>query len=287
MGLPTSYLGETDSKRVARLHTFKRVAATLKYLPLPQGRVITLAGKNPGDIGCFRDLLKIAPERVLYVENDPDHRIGLKRAKQRWPGVETYYGDVRDVLRSGKETISLFNADFMGMLKEKDRSIFQLAAHRMVKGSVLAYTFYRGREMEGKGMYGHLLARRSDQTGDDSRDSARFHLYGSTVQSLLGGPAFKVISSVKYDARDPGKHSRHSPMGTIGFRRMPSQSHEVEVLEVTDQNSWSRLVDCVLNLIWKGLSTAKIASILNITEESVAAFRAHNTRGTYNHKQGA
>lgn len=281
---PQVYLGETDSKRVARLHTFKKVAATLKQLPLPPGRIISLAGKNPGDIGCFKDLLPdIAPERVLYVENNPDNRIGLRRAKQRWPGVETYFGDVRDVLRADKETISLFNADFMGVLKEKDRSIFQLAAHRMVRGSVLAYTFFRSREMPGKGIYGDLLARRSDQRGDGSRDRARFHLYGATVQSLLGGPAFKIISNVKYDARDPNKHSRASPMGVIGLRRMPSQGHEVKVLEVTDANSWSRMVDCVLDLIWRGLSTAKIASILNITEESVAAFRAHDTRGTYNH----
>jgi hypothetical protein len=282
----TVYLGETDGKRLARYHIFHRIHLSTISTPLPPGRVITLCGPDPGDVGCIRDMLRVSPERVLFVENDRAFRSGLKKARLKWPGVETYFGNVEDVLRSTKDTVSVLNADLMGTLKQRDLPLFEAAADHMETGSALNFTFFRGREQEGQGLYGGTLSR--CQTPGKSLDWLRFDLFSRTLRGVLGGNINQLILALTYDARSTLKNSRHSPMGAMLFQRDAvannALGHLNRRIEINSFDVRQRLRMVALSLLSKGYPSEAVASILNLNELSIRAWLAHETRGTYTNK---
>ncbi len=294
----TTYLGETDSKRVARYQAANALEKLNKIVPPPNGMVVSLCGDIAGDVGCLRDIHGFKPEQVLFVENHLDRKSGLAKAKNQWKGVETYFGDVEDVLRNSKWPLAYLIADCTGRLTFKSHtiSILQAAAPRLVKGSAVSFTHFRGRDKReeqpfGNSMIYHQKPGETLKSLRKRRGHGRAWMYTDAIQKMIGGPSFRLIKALNYDSRNPQQSLRHSPMGMLVFRNiekslLPSSiggawEEIVKADTIKSGEASARLKNVGVALITKGYGSKEIAAILNIREPVVRAWRAHETRGTY------
>lgn len=292
----TKYLGETDAKRVARFQMATFIKKLSMISPLPKGRVVTLCGNIAGDVGCFKHILKFKPEDVIFVERNRDHRHGLTRAKKLWPGVETYFGNVEDVLKPG--TISFFNADCMGRFTYHSPtfSVLQAAAAGMMKDGALSFTYFRSRDQKNEKPFGNsmVLKKNPGESWDElakRRQNARAAMYAMAVMKMLGFNS-TLVKAMSYDSRHSPGAERHSPMGMLLFKNTPFfkiSLHPVrwweEVLNsyhIPTDSTAEKLRNAVVSLIHRGHDTHTIAEIFNLDEPRIRAWRAHETRGTYN-----
>ncbi len=69
---------------------------------------------------------------------------GLEVAQARWPGIRVFNGCVSHVLpHLGK--IAFANLDYTGTYGPHVQEVMEILATKVVRGSVIAYTFSRGR----------------------------------------------------------------------------------------------------------------------------------------------
>lgn len=296
----TQYLGETDAKRVARYQMALTVNKLVRTHPLPLGRAVTLCGNTAGDVGCMRDLMGFKPEQCIFVESNREHRHGLTKAKRMWPGIETYFGKIESLLEGGDHgwPLAFLNADCTGRLTTESHtmSILKAASRKLVRGSIMSFTHFRGRDQVWEKPFGNSMTfpRPPGMSMEEHykiQSRARFTMYGGAVQRLLGGPGFKLVKVLTYDAQRQRRDHRHSPMGMLIFRNvshshLPSAIGEPwEEIKRADNigvgDAEIRLRNSVVALIHKGYDTYKISGILNLSEPRIRAWRAHETRGTY------
>jgi hypothetical protein len=282
MSKPTVYLGETNQKRLARLAVFE----SLRNRTLPDGWFVMLAGPEAGDVGCLRHILKVDPAKVVFVENDPKHRTGLNKAVQQWPGVRTYFGDLRHFLKTAKEPISMLNADLMGPMKLRDTEIFELVTTKLKPGSVVSYTFYRGREREDVSLFGGFFLKRELEKYSEreaqrqQRNEDRFWLYEQVMRRAMHR-RFQRLAAISYQSWHKEQPERRSPMGVITLRHPQSMEVSFEAPSMSIEGSDSDVRRKVLRLHWQGHDSNAVASILNVRVGSVRAWLANETRGSY------
>lgn len=212
------YIGETDAKRLARWQLYNRVNALQPAGVRKDSVAVVLAGPEAGEIGTLRHLLKYTPQQVLFVDVD---KTGLEVAKRRWRGVRTYHGDVVDALRQLEQPISFLNLDFMGQVNEARVEAFRAAAPWLVPGAVVSYTFFRGREMPGQGIWNDVL--RVPVTREDrplQLDEQRFVGYSQKILSALPGDCWVPVFMLRYTALHE-LVGRQAPMGVLAFQHAP------------------------------------------------------------------
>jgi hypothetical protein len=305
--MANQYLGETDHKRIVRYQAMRRAQELWKITGVPKGWAITLAGPKAGDIGCLRDMLGFSAAQTLFV--DYKSLLGLQRAQQKWKGVSTYYGDVADAVDLF-HPIALLNLDFCGRLNSDVMRIAKRAAPYLSPGAMVFYTFFRGREYDGRGLWDELSTiptvrtihsvggyRELQRQRQLFLDEKRVVGYCLKLQAYLGGE-LEPVFLLRYDSRQEDASARHSPMGVLGFQKVPrgmltpawrkavanamSEGSVGGILTVKDV--WDKVRHAAIVLRNEGREASEIASILNVTIGTVSAWFAHDTRGTYNQK---
>jgi hypothetical protein len=297
------YAGETDAKRVVRYQLYRRVNDLLPGPLKETGAVLALAGPRTGELGCLRHLLGVKSTQVTLAESDPAHYKGLAFAKRRWRGVRTYFGNIAEPLHKLQQPVSFLHLDMMGYLKNTDERLLRLAGHHVGPGGIVAYTFSRGREHPAHQISKHLRAhgarwkRIRDTEGHKRKESAavtvqkdaqRVQVYCSRIQQLLGGPQWELIFLLRYSGH-------RVPMCVVAFQNAPrdirttqwQKAYEWIPTEgargetVTKVGADEKLRAAALDLMYQQKTSQEIAAILNVPMGTVAAWRAHLTRGTY------
>lgn len=292
MSRPNSYAGETDSKRLARLALYRRIQQLQPATTRTEGSAVVLAGPEAGEVGCLRDFLGLKPHRTYFVDWESEK--GLDRARQDWPKVNTELTDVNNVVRPGylKTPLALLHLDFMGYLNEVREDTLKQAAPLMAMWGMVFYTFFRGREKSGVGLWDKMK-----ETKASSLDGKRFIGGARIIQKALGSN-FVPVFALRYCSisRRAVRNVRQGSMGVLGFQKVPKDfqgnSHWMRMLgeptqfggEVpTDERLLQELLRTeALELRRQGHKSKEVSAILNMGAGKVAAWFAMQSRGTYN-----
>lgn len=287
------YGGETHAKRIARLRLYQQVQGLWRYLyPHYRSRVLVLTGDDAAEYGGLRWLLNVQASRVVFCDKKPE---SAKVAHQRWPQAETFRGDIRDALDNLDEELGFLNLDLCGGKGDFDRvgnDALVKAGRMCAMGGVVAYSFIRGREGGSflKDLQdGAFVGPANRIPGLSPMDENRFCAYSMWCEAALGVGRrhFERVFMCKYDGGV-------TPMGVVAFQRIDptnySREHELYIRETTarvedipDHDIPHRMRVLAFSLFNKGYTTSEIVGdILNVNPGTIAAWKAHETRGTYN-----
>ncbi len=143
-GRRLQFPGDHENKRAARLLLYKHALLS----PI-QGYSIMLAGTDPEcEITLMRDYLKWPSQRAWIVDNSSNLSVlnALRSAKRLWPEANIKNTDVCNIIPK-LESIGFANLDFMGAPLQADNlKCLRLIIPRMLPGSILGFTWLRGRE---------------------------------------------------------------------------------------------------------------------------------------------
>ena len=130
-------------------------------------------------------------------------------------------------------------------------------------------------------------------------DEKRTVWYAGTIQSLLG-TAYEPVFLLRYTARHPTRKTRKSTMSMLGYQNMPknlrtpawNRKVERSTLEGASTGTFEilneeRVRSKAIALYYEGKRSKEVSEILNLSPTKVAAWIAHETRGTYSKNNGA
>lgn len=276
------YQGETDAKRLARLHTARRIMELWDSMPeRPAGCAITLAGPSAGDVGVMKHVLEFVPDMVVAV----DEQAGCaERFAQSWPNTNAVHGNLLDVVRDLKFPIAYANLDFCGILSEQCEEAIRIVGDKLAIGGIVTYTFFRGRE--GKmPLWDEIVRIPSTREGRDKTDEQRLVYYARRMSYLLGGAA-EPVYLLRYQAE-------RSPMTILGYQYMPLQHRTKDWRRALENSAVhggtletasslrERLKFAAVGLLNRGMTPNQVAEVLNLPKSTVVAWLAHETRGSY------
>jgi hypothetical protein len=293
MNHDNSYAGESDAKRLSRLRCFLHVKQQFERYGAPDGWAVTLAGPEAAEVGVMRYLMGWPRDRVLFVDHDPR---GLRRAERLWPGVDTYCGDIVDVLSFLDGGIAFAHFDFMGHLNRTAQETFERAGSMLKPHGVVMYTYFRGREQNnstiwhlaqhyGKSVGCRTLAAKRAYRGLSEKQRkkwARTFGYLTIVIDLLErhstGAFVPIIAGSNYQST--------SPMGVLAvqkFRHAPKKADRPAIYpQIRGGDYAMRETRKLLKIMHDcGYPNRELAAIFNVAEKSIPAWLAHVTRGTY------
>lgn len=335
------YAGESIAKKIARVRLYRRAAYVLREIRSGphEGDHVVLAGPGASEVGCLKHILRVQPERCLFVDYS---LVGLAEAERKWPGVRTYDGNIADALREAGARGRLFrfvHLDFLGHLRMETMESIRQANIHLTEKAVVALTFLRGRE-SGKTPLWREINEVAPQMHEVMRrlaDSQRSAVSDAItaldpvrmdgyLMSLTGFFYPEMLEAWRaaiegrpslFNRREPGGRpltdpesggmapifgakydSGRSPMGVIAVVRMlvgdlrrPKnakmlfQAPPSEVAYTIREKSMSELVGVAV-LLEAQYGREAACEILDITPGTLAAWKAHHTRGSYGGLRG-
>lgn len=313
------YRGETNAKRVARLILGRSIQQQLASVTTSsRPKAICLAGDG-GDARMLRALgMPVAD--IVCVDRD---EAALRKVSLLVPGADFRLGDIRTVIGTlADDSLCCALLDFCGHVTRTVRFTVRLIARKLQVPGFLSVTYLRGRETlttagirEGKRCWDgqeHLL--RPDEKMQAYREWYGAQIAGIVTQNRNWAETIYVLGAAHRDrvairvhgARSPTNvhpnrcpavdgswwlderdlilyHSGHSPMCIVSFglsRSMPQPGEHV-VVKTSKCESELR--------IWAmknpELTAQRVADSLNLPVGTIAAWRAHATRGTYKQEE--
>lgn len=260
-----------------RTHFYRCVRDLWAYTGKPRGKALVLAGQEAADVGPLIHLLGYKPSDIWLV--DWEESEALNWARSVWPGLNTYAGDVRNVIgATGK--LGLVNLDFCGHLTPGRRTIVQQASEFMSDGAVCSYTFLRGREQEMDSAMRYILARKGEfflphrgNKGASIPDQVRFEYHTQEVGRLLGRAhrgQIKPFFKAQYSKPQPG-------FGVVAFQRAGTALASTKKFKLFHQNNERRKIQIFRadgadknlealegQLMVEGLSERQVSITLNL-----------------------
>jgi hypothetical protein len=209
-------------------------------------------------------------------------------------GGVSYHGDVYNAIEQEK-SIGFIHLDWTGTLGKEELDRMYLAINRMPLGGVLAVTLLAARD-SGNWLSSEIQAA-NEEGGpkrvqeDIIRLDPRLKAMVCLMRRLPGGPhSWSSLFQGRYNS---GK----SPMQTIMFAKVSRlflMSHGLTYYSMTDRFCISccdvrfkthmhlaKLRYRVLKRIKEGANADSVAVLYNLKRTTIAAWRAHETMGTY------
>jgi hypothetical protein len=193
---------------------YLRVAHVLRSSNVREGAVVVLAGNEAAEVGAIRSLLRWRARDVWFVDGNP---VGLLCAKQRWPGVNTYEGDLLLAMDEIPGPLAFINVDLTGHPNGYLARVLKRVSGRLVSGGVLSLTFLAAREHSGEAELQRIAARYGTRSLADLRAAYRHWL-----TEALGRRADMVFSA---------KYRSPSAMSVITFQIEPREQVHGEHLD--------------------------------------------------------
>lgn len=245
------YSGETTIKRFVRASLYLSIRRYWKSTKTPKGKVLALCGKEYADIEPIKHLLGVPEEDIVLVDNR--EKQALLDAKAKYPRIETYYGNVLDVLDSN--TFSFLNLDFCGSLTSLAENIIAKASKSLESNGVTSVTYIRGRDSINMAL----------ATVPDKK-SIRPYFYSEVLKDCYRGvkAEYATLFSVAYTKPKPS-------FGVIAGIKNPvgefKKFNDV-LLDTTPtfkaSNADALASDLANELYQDGFSVKKISNIMNL-----------------------
>lgn len=279
------YTGDTPSKKIARLVIWKRVKELLGPRFFTGTHVVLLSSKA-GDVSTLLGL-GVVPQHIVGADIDP-HAVSASRSK--YPDIRCLNQDVATVMQKlkieGKEVVSVF-LDFCAPLRDSTVDKAVEVTHYLAPGGVLTLAVKMGRE---NGEWAAAIAEAKAQVSTGSRT---FYLR----VDLLTRELLIRANGHKYRA-EPRDFYRYSSVKTTEQRSemlvcVSQLSAKKELKErpiasaqrIIREAYYSsiavdhRAIGPMASLLAEHGEDAHL--LLNLRPESIPAYKAHRTRGTY------
>lgn len=287
-----TYCGETDGKRIARAWMYRDIAGHCRdrllngFDSLPDGIAVVLCGPVAADVKILINVFGWKPANILAIDLIKEN-LSVASAL----GARTFHGDVTDVLRTLDEPIAFLNLDLMGRLSASTSALVASARRLMSADSIVSVTFMRGRERReeldriSRWSKGNEIE--TSQPGKFNRDYAMLRLL------------FKVLSPDEWDPMSAVQYQSTCPMSVVAVRRRPARNWEEFPFRFRSVRPGASVREYMLRILAMGPSEEERAiaeavgadaydfvreswtDLLNLSPATVAAWRAHATRGTY------
>ncbi len=284
MAKNNEYLDDSIAKKSMRTRVLRRAKQLFAVTGQPNGVAISLAGPSAGDLSGLKYVLGYSSKDIVLVDRDPT---GLYAALERDDKVNVYEGDIDDAINEmlyAKGKASFINLDFCGRFSSKVKSSCVLASKILEDKGLLFLTFFRGRESADEKKAIEMTA-----TGHTDPEWARFSFISAELRTAMGLQFERVFAGL-YSSH--GEGLRHSPMGVIGFQKMPyklqtstwrsiawNQGDIVKDRVKSKKDADVDLKTQVIALMHEGKKSKEIGAILNVPPSRVAAWLANHTRG--------
>lgn len=277
-----TYPGDSDGKRLARLHIYETMQKLWLRCPSSKAaHALSLTG-DAGEVGALRYLLKYEPQRVHLVDSNPQ----AAKYQTRWPRARWVTAKVEQYLGRTPAPFNFIHLDYTGWPKREEYRAVEAAGRCTVPGGFVVLAFHRGRE---HGEYRNVLRHDSNEpalSGLPAFDRSRFSAYHEQFANRLSRSGRFVRSfMLRYD-------SGSTPMGVIAYQHVPLTEETSELMfarkktdyvrDIPDDKSTRRALRVkALDLKNQGRSYEQIEAILHVPKGTVTAWLAHQTRGTY------
>lgn len=304
-----TYKGESVGKKLARNRLWQTVVQRLGPDRAASSSYVVLASREGGDISVLKSY-SIPDKRVIAVDRCAE---AAAACRSKWPDANVVVGDVVDSV--SKRTDVLF-LDFCAPLCAETLATVRLCLDRMPLGAFFAVAFLKGRESSAPlSMAKPGVVNRRERRAMRSRLASSTRIGSTFADALIGDGTTSARASLAEPggrflpvvlATPPGKvcwflASYTYQSDTAHARGVPMQ---ISLFELTsckrlDQFRSKRVpVDIAhcesdpLELREKAVELAdrydvrRAALALALPTSTVAAWKAHATRGTYA-KEGA
>lgn len=262
-----SYRGESPSKKLVRLE-FWRAAEKLLAQRFYDTGTLSLASKEGGDIAVLLGM-GVPLEHIHAV--DTDHHAA--DAAQWKYNVKVHEMDVFEYAKSKKfGTVFL---DFCGPLRESMIGKISNIVPRIHPGGVLGLGLLAGREQ------GTLASKVKEHLAENEDDS--FLARVSLITNVLHVRRNKLVlrEAWSYKSHTNDRYGKHMIvlLYQVGTERQPAP-----LAQLRKAGTWVYEADSS-DLAAEGLKIVQAKKradlLLNVTKQSIAAWKAHATRGTY------
>lgn len=254
--------GESPSKKKARLllwrWVLKRLEQRLPKRPPESMNYLVIPSAAAGDLSVLTSLG--VPAANIYAVDVDKHAIA--EARRRFPKAKYLCGPFWEAEKRFPELRKNLGCAFIDLCGPINSDTFKEVLKLGDGSSLVAYEFLCGRER------GETWASISEKEGDPILRRIQ-HL--ETIK--LSRKRFQCEAVYHYKSHSAAHFGKHmvAVVGQTHTRRLRSmlEMHDVD----TD---WQNLRKEIL-----ALSTAKASGYYNVSPTSIAAWRAHETRGTY------
>jgi len=307
------YRGDSPGKCIARMKFWRDRNA--KVLSQPGRKIAVLASEFGGDVSVLLGL-GIPPKNILAIDRD---RNALDRFKSNFPDVPTACGDVAEVLEKHSCKFDVVFLDFLGNLSDNILGTAADVMKQIKFGGVLGVATLKGRESNrGKGFWcNDVTQSRKDKinfgkerscidnigdgnysdivSADNNKDklTARFASMWFALCQCVQGRHVEPMSMIIYQSKT--KKSNGSPMLISTFRVL---KRHLATSDYRNGNALSRFrkhpkegtpihdytfVDDehLRDFCLENDDIENLHMLLNIPKMRIAAWKAHQTMGTY------
>lgn len=304
----TTYKGETVGKALARCEYWLKVEG-LNPQRFPHCRFLVLCSRECGDVSALV-AMGVPQKNITAVDIDA---MAIEACRARFPEVDAFHGALNDLPVSKK-----FEHIFLDTCSNVGKPLAAQVARTTRRHARLPGTFgvgyMRGRERR---TVTDLIAtsRAAEEAasgisfsswgGSATRDNGRMELLHSSVTQMLRGSGLAMVPAhlITYSSMRHNGSGAATPMSyTLWVPIRPrSQAHAMSLFDAitsavkrpgaapeedmsTADFVTAHMGDFVVlanHLRSAGMSDDKVAGILNVTPGTLAARRAHATRGTY------
>jgi hypothetical protein len=305
MGMSDTYKGESPGKKLARARTWSVISLHLGSRLRSGGKIAVLASREGGDVATLLGL-GVPASSIVAIDRDAE---AAAACQARWPAVDVRVGDAFEIAEKmgGKCVVAFF--DLCGPLDGIACAGFTRVARRLPRDAILAVAGMRGRERNiVVKRYAEQARKRESRAvvahrarGHDIEDSAGMDLYRVRAvqdhlkRSLAGvrvGPV--CLTVVNYQSSNSDSHGVPMTIGVFELRRGDLiERHddfarrmigaEWEAVQKYGVGDFGRCTDADVRAaaLSMRLNTQEVALALNINPGTVAAWKAHASRGSY------
>lgn len=305
-----TYKGESPAKKLARISVWEMIAAG-RSRPMGDARYLVLASREGGDINFLLGT-GIKPTQIFAADIN---KAACAMARERFPGVTVLEGDVVDYARDKK--LPNFDAiflDFCGPVCESTLTAFhEVILWKATQDSVAVLGVMRGREQsefaqecaQQKRVRVEWMetGRLDPELGDNSRGDVmtRWLLdksmglglpylalpygavhYHSRTELAGGVPMFmkgyRVARNWPRRSRSAFIESAQKKWHTL--RRAFDVDGGIRTVMISGQDNDEKVRKILLDVA-ASMSLQHPEMIMNVSKATLAAWKAHATRGTY------
>lgn len=295
--MKNTYKGDTPSKKMARLTVWCAVDDAMRPGTFSRGKFLFLAGPDCADASVAIGL-GAEPKNLTAVDRN---KRTAAEAKWRFPAIRVRHADVLEVVEEEKNYFDFIFLDFCAQMTD---AMFDTTALSLLEGltkhGLLACGFLAGREQDTDGgVRGRLSKVKEELSGrpipdlglgvDATKYLARMVLFQRELLSRTRRYGFVPVplEGFFYRSRREGE-SHGMPMciylarvlpcspaaGDVALSAALAEPLQVRFIAPTTKELGSRAVQL------EGLGYDPTL-LLNVSRSTLAAWKAHATRGTY------
>lgn len=252
---------DSIGKKITRAQLWTDVCPSLRK----NSKVLLLTGPTAGDINCAL-AVGVAPQNILSVDIDAQC---VLNGKFMYPQVKHVRINLSQV---PAEKFNFLALDLCGPLTAYTLALVESTVTRLLApGGAFSFTFMCGREMPHMPIYKELLTAKKNYKGDKKNAAQLARL--PILKRKLVKYGYHINKAYFY-ASFTETRSTQLPMGIV----LCSKRKSATELFFQEESTKLALVHAADQLARSGLPAA---AMLNVPPATLAALRAHSTRGTY------